>query len=268
MIRPGNIFIALCTYAVGIALAQISAEPFPILADLIAFAFAIAFGNVLNDLLDIEIDRVSHPERPLPAGKVSVFAAKIFTAACALGTLLPAALPNFRAIEHLGFYAALLLFLALYDFWLKKIPLIKNVSVALLCTTPLLRLLPFESATVEPLYAAAAFAFPLTLSREIFKDLEDVEGDFKSGIFTFPTVTGERPATLLACLILGYTVLSVPVPVFLDWLGAPFLFSWLGLIPLAALAVRKAFRKEYRAAQKLVKIMMLCGIVFLILARL
>lgn len=267
MIRPGNILIALATYAVGIYLAQIRPGAFPILADLIAFAFAIAFGNVLNDLLDIGIDRVSHPERPLPAGKVSASAARIFTVFCAVATLAPAALPNVRAQQHVPFYAAILLFLALYDFRLKRIPLIKDVSVAFLCTTPLLRLLLVENGVAEPLYAAAAFAFPLTLSREIFKDLEDMEGDQKSGILTFPSIAGERPAIILSCLILGYTVLSVPTPVLFDWLGEPFLFSLLGLIPLAAVAVRKAFQKKFRIAQKLVKAMMLWGIAFLILAR-
>ncbi len=27
------------------------------------------FGNVINDILDIETDRISHPERALPKGK-------------------------------------------------------------------------------------------------------------------------------------------------------------------------------------------------------
>src|SRR5437879_13919630 len=48
-----------------------------VLAGAAAASFT-AGGNALNDLYDRETDRVNHPERPLPAGKLTVASAKGF----------------------------------------------------------------------------------------------------------------------------------------------------------------------------------------------
>ncbi len=44
----------------------------------LASASLYAFGIVLNDIADIEIDRVERPNRPLPSGRISVAAARRF----------------------------------------------------------------------------------------------------------------------------------------------------------------------------------------------
>jgi geranylgeranylglycerol-phosphate geranylgeranyltransferase len=48
----------------------------------------------------------------------------------------------------------------------------------------------------------AGFAFLANFSREIVKDVEDLEGDLRQGASTFPIVHGIRPALITASLVI------------------------------------------------------------------
>ncbi|MCL2183643.1 MAG: UbiA family prenyltransferase, partial [Chitinispirillia bacterium] len=50
---------------------------------MLAAMAAAAYGNVINDIIDVKSDRVSHPNRPLANGTMSPRAAKAFAAALA-----------------------------------------------------------------------------------------------------------------------------------------------------------------------------------------
>ena len=52
-----------------------------------AALFLYLFGLILNDLMDIEVDRVERPERPLPAGEITVPQARMAAIAMALSGL-------------------------------------------------------------------------------------------------------------------------------------------------------------------------------------
>ena len=133
MTRPVNIAIAAITLIIGYEL--LGHQPgFPLIAQALAFAFAIGFANIQNDILDLESDKLNRPERPLVTGKVSVKAARtawitmvILALACGLAD----------RFASLGFFVLLAVLLIAYNKWLKHIPLVKNLTVAFLCTTPL-----------------------------------------------------------------------------------------------------------------------------------
>ncbi|MBP5247676.1 MAG: geranylgeranylglycerol-phosphate geranylgeranyltransferase [Fibrobacter sp.] len=265
MARAGNIVIAIVTLAAGYFLSKGSFNPFSFIADACAFAFAIAFGNIYNDLLDVEADKINQPNRPIPSGKVTPFMAKGASLVCIGITLALAAIPSTQHLVHLGFFAAVILLLFLYDRFLKQIPLVKNVTVALLCATPIIRAMLLPHATFEPLYATAGFAFLFTLAREILKDLEDAEGDLKSGIATFPLIAGNKEAETLASLVIGFGILSIPMPVLLHWFHPAFLLLLVPMVPICIWIIRNAFKKQYRAAQKTTKMAMIVGLVALVL---
>ena len=263
MARLGNILIAEITLAAGIFLSQGIFTLRGIAANAIAFAFAIAFGNILNDIFDLEIDKINRPSRPLPAGKISVRSAKIFADICAAITLA-AGFISPSPTTHLLFFFALLILLFFYDKNIKRIPLIKNVCVAILCTTPLMRSLFLPQANFYPIYTAIGFAFLFTFAREIFKDLEDTQGDLNAGIITFPLVVGENKASLFASLLLLFSLLSIPIPVAIGWMPRSFLWTLIPLIPLVFFTCRFSQKKQYRTAQKLTKSSMVVGLFFLI----
>jgi 4-hydroxybenzoate polyprenyltransferase len=68
MIRPLNCTIALIAVFVGAWIGKKAMfDPRLLCAGVAAF-LVCAFGNVVNDLKDIEIDKINNPRRPLPSG--------------------------------------------------------------------------------------------------------------------------------------------------------------------------------------------------------
>ncbi len=89
-----------------------------------------------------------------------------------------------------------ILILFVYSKFLKQIPLIGNITVAFLTGLVFI----FGGVVVENPIAAivpAVFAFLINLIREIVKDMEDVEGDNKVGVITFPIKFGIQKSKII-----------------------------------------------------------------------
>lgn len=280
MTRPVNIAIAAITLIIGYEL--LGHQPgFPLIAQALAFAFAIGFANIQNDILDLESDKLNRPERPLVTGKVSVKAARIAWITMAILTLACGLADSFAS---LGFFILLAVLLMAYNKWLKHIPLLKNMTVAFLCTTPLFfagMYTIFFERNCDPdeyiwaIIPAIPFAFLLTTAREIYKDLEDETGDLKAGIMTFPLIAGAATARRLAGAIILFTWISLPLPVFyMDKVfgqNYPLLFliiTGVTLTPIFAIILFSAHSKNYRRAQSLTKVAMFAGLIALIVSSL
>ena len=309
MTRPVNIAIAIITLAVGYCLLNVFPD-FSLILQALGFAFAIGFANIQNDILDLESDKLNRPERPLVTGKVTVKVARrawitLFVLMLLCG-LVDAILQNSRTFEivsitrdlgyeypfkwldyieftfPLWFFVLLGALLVAYNRWLKHIPLLKNTTVAFLCTTPLLFALQyfynflsiFPQEHLWAIIPAIPFAFLLTTAREIYKDLEDETGDLKAGIMTFPLIAGSATARRLAGAIILFTWISLPLPVFyMDKVFGhnypPFflIITGIALTPIFAATLYFAHKKSYRQAQKLVKVAMFVGLIALIVSR-
>jgi 4-hydroxybenzoate polyprenyltransferase len=302
MTRPKNIAIAVLTLVVGYMLLGIY-YPISLPFQALGFAFAIGFANIQNDILDLESDKMNRPERPLVTGKVSLKAARrtwiimaILMLLCGLGDSLVSYFcrNHFINFAHpvgkvlffsfpVWFFALLGALLIAYNKKLKHIPLLKNMTVAFLCTTPLLfalqHFLTFFTQCASPeehfwaIIPAIPFAFLLTTAREIYKDLEDETGDLKAGIMTFPLIAGAATARHLAGAIILFTWISLPIPVF--YLDKLFFFNYpplfliitgITLTPCFAYVFVQAHRKNYRRAQSAVKVGMFLGLIALIVS--
>lgn len=289
MSRPVNIVIAMVTLSIGYYL--LSFMPVQqggiswasLVLQTLGFAFAIAFGNIQNDIWDLETDRLNRPERPLVNGSVSIKVAKrswiiflILTLACGLADSLVTR-TNFTATI---FFALLCILLVVYNKFLKHIPLLKNMSVGLLCVTPLILCLFYPAGIGETedftldfsdkigyLYPAMLFAFLLTTAREIYKDLEDETGDLKAGIMTFPLIAGAPTARRLAGVICLFCWAILPLPVVQGYYPTLFLIvAGITLTPVTIAILTYAHKKSYRRAQKLVKVAMFAGLVALLIS--
>jgi geranylgeranylglycerol-phosphate geranylgeranyltransferase len=93
----------------------------------IAVGTALAFGNALNDILDVKGDMISYPDRPIPRGAVSVAEAGWVTAFFLMVSLVCGFLVGW---PMLLFTIILLATAALYDLWVSKIPILGKVLVA------------------------------------------------------------------------------------------------------------------------------------------
>ena len=91
--RPQNCVITFASVLMGGWLG-VHALPAPLWIAALSAAAVMAGGNALNDLWDLESDRVNHPHRPLPSGRLTPRAAGVecialFSLGLGLSVLLP-----------------------------------------------------------------------------------------------------------------------------------------------------------------------------------
>jgi 4-hydroxybenzoate polyprenyltransferase len=118
----------------------------------------------------------------------------------------------------------------------------------------------------------AAFAFITTLTREIIKDIEDFEGDVAYGRNTIPVVIGILTSKIISvCLIVVTIVMLFLVWYFYinDYVTLVYL-SLAVVLPLIAviyqLIISKS-RKQLHGASRLMKIIMLNGIMYSVVVK-
>jgi len=211
-----------------------------VIAGLSAAAIA-AGGYIHNDLCDRHVDRISHPARPLPTGRISTRAAtSAFLASFVFGTCLTAALPTLSQIAA----AIILVALILYNCTLKKRALIGNALVGIVGGAPFVYggiAVGHWGPTLLPGALAAYFHF----TREIVKDLQDVEGDESNEGRTLAIRLGDRGTKAIISALLVGLVVTIPVPSFVGLAGSGYLLISLPLCALLLLALVTVLQAEH-----------------------
>jgi geranylgeranylglycerol-phosphate geranylgeranyltransferase len=217
VLRPMNVLMMGAGVAVGGVLATGGSALAGVAggAVLLAMASAASIGaaaNAINDVFDLDIDRINRPDRPLPSGEVSVRAARTAWAGfSALGVGLAALL----SVPHLLVAVASVALLYGYSARLKRRPLVGNLAVAAVLGLAI----PYgggaallgASGRLGPALLGGAFAFAVTLARELAKDIEDMAGDAADGAQTLPLRAGVGPAAWLAAATSLAAVVALPV---------------------------------------------------------
>ena len=262
--RPLNGLITALSVGIGALTAdQLPAWPAVVLAALSA-ALINGAGNAFNDLIDIDIDRVNRPLRPLPAGRLSPNAARMQSLLLALaGCALAFGLSPWHGAIALT-VAALL---AVYSIFLTNSLLWGNVLVAFIGAIAFL----YGALTAGGIgrsWIPALFAFLFHLGREIVKDIEDVAGDQIRGERTLPLAWGRARAGMLVALVYLLLVGVTWLPVLMGPYGA--LYA-LALLPVHALVgyvlwqlyCQRAVLADDRLG-RLLKVGMLLGLVAIV----
>jgi geranylgeranylglycerol-phosphate geranylgeranyltransferase len=180
ILRLQNTLLAGVAVALGFWLGHSVLSGYALVLLVVAAVSATGFGNVVNDLKDVETDTISHPGRPLPRGEMTMRAAGFYACYLAFISLLSS---GFVSPKHLAATATPLLLLFLYTRFLKGTPLIGNMVVSLLVAYALL-FGGLSAPLFNRLLIPALLAFLLNMAREIIKDLEDKPGDSAAGIVT------------------------------------------------------------------------------------
>ena len=157
----------------------------------VVFSF-VAAGNSLNDYLDREVDKVAHPERPVPSGRIRPRTA-LWIAVIAFGVSIGSSL-LLQNLESIIIVIAAIVVIVLYELKTKAMGLVGNLSIAFL-TGGLFLLGGAIVGHMDRTVAMAAMAFLATLGREIVKDIQDMEGDFDR--VTLPKRIGRKKAGLV-----------------------------------------------------------------------
>ena len=152
----------------------------------------LAGMDTLNDYLDIEMDRISKPWRPLPQGIVSKELALVAAITeTIIAILLGLILFNYQAIL-VGLIAVAMAII--YSKWLKPVFLAKNIIVASSLSLAFLggALSVDLNPEIDLTFILLQFlTFVTAFNFEIHKDLGDLKGDSTHAVATLPTRFGE-----------------------------------------------------------------------------
>ncbi len=191
--------------------------PLPTLFGVLTVFFALGGGNVLNDYFDREIDLINHPDRPIPAGKVSPHTALFYGLSLFVLALALAVFINLLALFITIIAEVMML---LYEIYLKRMGLAGNVTISFLVGL----LFVFGGAIYGNIALTSIFAlmaFSSNLGREIVKDIEDMEGDINR--VTLPKKIGRRWASVSALFFFILAISFSPFPYLLLQFGIYYL---------------------------------------------
>ena len=174
-------------------------------------------SNALNQIYDLEIDRVNKPKRPLPSGRLTLRDAWIFTvAAYAVAIALAWFVAPGGRRECFWIVLVATAITVLYSvppFRTKRLGIWANVTIAV-PRGVLLKVAGWSSVKtivgVEPWFIGAIFGLFL-LGASTTKDFADMEGDARGGCRTLPIVYGVRRAAWMISpsFIVPFLMISV-----------------------------------------------------------
>jgi 4-hydroxybenzoate polyprenyltransferase len=172
---------------------------FPCLG-LVMAAVLNAASNALNQIYDLEIDRINKPRRPLPSRRLSIRDAWTFTlAAYAVALVLAWFVAPGGRHECFWIVVAATVVTVLYSappFRTKRLGIWANLTIAI-PRGVLLKVAGWSAvktmAGTEPWFIGAIFGLFL-LGASTTKDFADMEGDARGGCRTLPIIYGVRRA--------------------------------------------------------------------------
>ena len=224
--RGANVVWGISTIALGSVMVGVDYGENLFTLGLHAFCIGafIAGWFAINDLLDIEVDRINHPQRPLPADNISELSARKYGHRMMIlsGVGLLAIIMN--DVKNVGemawidsatvWFVALLLMIAYemdgkpFNPCLKKRMFWGNLTIASTMSITILFGAAAINHALDPLlWLVAAAACVLTTAREMAMDTNDQIGDFDRN--TYAKVKGDEKArktiwilSVAACLLL------------------------------------------------------------------
>jgi 4-hydroxybenzoate polyprenyltransferase len=186
-------------------------------ADLLAIFFAFQFSVVINDIYDVDCDKISNQNRPLVAGSLSY--EEYFKAGV---VYLVLALLFAFSVNYIAFRTTLI-FIALYFIYSAPPLRLKRffpLSAAIIAIQAILAFLlgylflEVPGAVMEVPVSILWLLFFVFLLSSSVKDLKDIEGDKEFRVYTLPVIIGEAGARkivgILVCV--SYIIVGVFLP--------------------------------------------------------
>jgi len=229
--RP-HLFVVPATLGVcGVFLAWGNPDTITLILGTLIPVLGWAGAQVFNDLFDVEVDRVKHPEWPIPSGNVSKREAVVYGLSLYAASLILAALVNVYCL------AASLIGLGLATIYsymgkIKEKGILRNfcfgmsVAACILVGSAATGKVSLLSVVVIILAAL------IYTSDNIIGRFPDVEIDRMMNIRTLPLRVGLKRAAEIALLLV---MISVCIAMFLWLLGLHISYLPLGLLAGAAL---------------------------------
>lgn len=230
LIRPINSIMVGFAVIVGISITAPNKllTTLPILGFLTGFLIS-SYSMVVNDLYDLEVDKINKLDRPIAQGRIQSRSAVVFAIILlSLGILSSIAI-GLNTFIIASVFAAIAW---IYNYKGKKIMLIGNMMVAASVAIPYI----YGGATVgminnSLLWFLALTSFLAATGREIVKTISDVEGDAARNVKSIARIYGSHNTAIIGALFFLGAVSSTIFPILIGQVGI--IFTTLILIPNA-----------------------------------
>jgi len=235
--RGGNVILGIMTISLGALIMGVNYQESVLPLALHAFCIGafIAGWFAINDLLDIEVDRINHPGRPLPSENIAETAARkyghrmmILSAITLVGIIIydERNTGKFAWVDSAIVWLVALVMMIAYELdgkpfnpCLKKRMLWGNLTIAgTIFITILFGAAAIDHATDPILWMVATGAMVLIMAREVSMDIRDHEGDFDRT--TLARVAGVEKARKTVWILAFASFLLMILPFALELLPA------------------------------------------------
>ncbi len=193
-------------------------------------------SNTLNQVTDLEADRINKPKRPLPEGRIGPAEALRAAGVLYVAAFLLAAVAGPQCVWLAGIAALLTVLYSAPPFRLKAVPYVANVVIAV-PRGVLLKVAGWscvrDFGRTEPWYIGLIFGLFL-LGATTTKDFADARGDEAAGFRTLPVVLGPKRAAWLISPFLVLPFLLIPYGIYAGILtgNATMLYALTALLAL------------------------------------
>jgi len=198
----------------------------------LASAATIAGGYIINSFYDSEKDLINRPNKTMLDSLVSQNTKLSFYFILNFLAAIMASYVSFRAVVFFSLYIFGIWF---YSHKLKKLPLIGNLTSAVLTITPFFAIFLYYKNFENVIFVHAAFLFLIISMRELVKDLENIKGDMAHNYNTIPVVYGEKASKVMLTILSFLALIPAYLLVSRYEIGKMNYFFYLGVALLAVL---------------------------------
>lgn len=213
-----------------------------ILLAFLSLTFLVAAFNTLNCVIDVNVDKINKPHRPIPSGKISRKNALLYSLILYALSLISAYQLTIEFFFVIIASVILTISYSIPKVRFKKRFLVNNLTggifYGLLCPLAGWALTPINPI---PIYLII-FVFLLSLSLSVTKDFEDVIGDKAYAIKTIPATFGVRNAARLFSILIVLSFVYIMFLVGFNLVKPEFIFSIL-MLPAFLYLIKKIYEK-------------------------
>ena len=272
VVRAHNIFlIVLAQYLTSIFILAHEKPILNVLFDptlliiVISTVGVIASGYIINNFYDQEKDLINRP------GKLSldlIVSQKTKLSIYFLLNTLVLLLTFIVSIKSGLFFGGYMFMIWFYSHKIKKLPIIGNLTSALLSVIPFFAILLYFKNYNLLIFIFGFYLFLILAIKELIKSLKNIKGDFALNYKTVAVVYGEFATKLMITILILINCIVSSILIFyfdLKLMYSFFVGASLYLIVLLFFVWKVTTQKNYNLIHNLIKFLILIGVLSIIL---
>ena len=231
----------------------------------LASAATIAGGYIINNFYDSEKDLINRPQKSMLDKLVSQNTKLSFYFVLNFLAVIMVSAVSFKAVVFFSLYIFAIWF---YSHKLKKMPIIGNITSAILTITPFFAIFMYYRNFEHVIFVHAAFLFLIVSMRELVKDLENIKGDLALNYKTIPIVYGVKASKIMLTIFSVLTLVPGYLLVNRYQIGKMDYFFYLSMVLLLAfllLLFKSNSKSQYLILHNILKFIIVSGVFSILL---